>query len=378
VTTDSSSGTADPYAKQTSVNTGSQEWLSGYQTIKADFGSLSQYALNMQMAAMDLQPAAMSLYQITELTNQAFRSSHPSFPEGTLAASMIGNNFKDLISMLTDLHVGLQNTAYAAQTISDAYHLNDDGSSHDLNSLIKVDGVDFAFGLGGDRPSGLAKGIGKTWLDEHGDGFNEAQANAAAVSNAADPSQMGGTVSVTYEGPSDHETKVTTVTYPDGSSIKIEESGGEFGGPSYTTTYVVGSDGKTQSSNCQVTTTKGGTTTVVTQTPDKDGVYHDVSKQTTTTTTKADGTRVTTTDTSTISKGKSTPSDTQTKTQNIDGSTETDTTSYSQDSKGHTTSTTNRQAVGDNDTDVSNQKGDNDPKTVADRDDTTFTHRVMQ
>ncbi len=372
-----SGGTSDPYAKQTSVNTGSQEWLSGYQTIKADFGSLSQYALNMQMAAMDLQPAAMRLYHLTELTNQAFRGGQPMFPEGTLAASMLGVNFKDLLSMLTDLHVGLQNTAYAAQTISDAYHLNDDGSAHDLNSLITVDGVDFAFGMGGQRPSGLAKNIGKTWLDEHGDGFNEAQANAAAVSNAADPSAMGGTVSVTYIGSGYYETKITTITYPDGSSIKIEQSGGAFGGPTYTTTSIMGADGKVQSSSRQVTSTSGDTTTVVTQSPDKNGDYHDVSKQTTTTSTRSDGTKVTTTETSTISDGKSTPSSTRTKTDNTDGSTETDTTTYSTDSQGHTTKTTDKLAVGDNDTDISNQKGDNDPKAVADRDDTTFTHRVM-
>jgi hypothetical protein len=378
VSTDPPSGTPDPYAQQTKINTGSQEWLSGYQTIKADFGSLSQYALNMQLAAMDLQPAAMRLYHLTELTNQAFRGGQPMFPEGTLAASLLGVNFKDLLSMLTDLHVGLQNTAYAAQTISDAYHLNDDGSAQDLNSLITVDGVDFAFGMGGQRPSGLAKNIGKTWLDEHGDGYNEAQANAAAVSNAADPSAMGGTVTVTYEGSSYYATKITTITYPDGSSIRIEQSAGGYGGgPSITTTSIIGSDGKVQSSSRQVTTTRGGTTTVVTQSPDKDGNYHDVSKQTTTTSTRSDGTKVTTTETSTISNGKSTPSSTKTTTNNTDGSTETDTTTYSTDSQGHTTKNTDKLAIGNNDTDISNQKGDNDPKAVADRDDTTFTHRVM-
>ncbi|GIH16555.1 hypothetical protein [Rugosimonospora africana] len=375
-----SGGTTDPYAKQTAINTGSQEWLSSYQTIKADFGSLSQYALNMQMASMDLQPAAMRLYHLTELTNQAFRSGMPMFPEGTLAASMLSLNFKDLLTMMNDLHVGMQNTAYAAQTISDSYHLNDDGSSQDLNSLIKMDGVDFAFGMGGTRPSGLAKNIGKTWLDEHPGGYTEAQAGADAGTNAADPNMMGGKVTVTYEGSAYLGTKVTTITYPDGSSIRIEESAGGYGGggSSYTTTSVIGSDGKVQSSTCQVTTTSGGTTTVVTQTPDKDGVYHDVSKQVTTTSTRADGTKVTTTESSSISNGKSTPSGTQVKTQNTDGSTETDNTTYSTDSQGHTTKTTDKQAVGDNDTDISNQKGDNDPKAVADRDDTTFTHRVMQ
>ena len=362
----------DPYATQTQTNTGSQAWLSDYQTIKADFGSLSQYAMNMVNAAMDLQPAAMTLYKIPQLATDAFRGEHP-FPEGQLAALFVGTNFKDFVAMLTDLHVGLQNTAYAAQTISDSYHLNDDGSSHDLNSLITADGVDFAFGMGGARPQGLDKHIGKTWLETDGASFNEAQANAGAVNDAANPSQMGGTVSVSYVGPPDHETKVTTISYADGSQIQIEETVA-YNGQTWTTTSIVGANGKTQSSSRQITSTSGGTTTVVTQSPDGNGDYQDSAQQTTTTSTGVDGSKVTTTSSSTIHDGKSTPSGTVVKTVNPDGSTDTTTTTVTQNQDGTTTKQTNTEAVGYNDGDVSNQQGSNDPKADADKHYTTFTH----
>ena len=368
-------GPTDPFAAQTQTNTGSTEWLDGYKTIKADFGSLNGYAMNMYSASMDLLPASMPLYKIPELTNQAFRNENP-FPEGQLAALFVGTNFKDLVAMLTDLHVGLQNMAYAAQTISDSYHLNDDGSSKDLNSLITVDGVDFAFGRGGVRPDGLDKKIGKTWL-ESAPTINEAQANAAVVTNAADPGQMGGTITVTYIGPPDHQTKVTTITYADGSSIQMEQTTG-WNGESWTTTSVLGSDGKVQTSSRQIKTESGGSTTVVTQTQDKNGNYQDAAKQVTTTSYSSSGAKVTTTDNSTIADGKWTASGTKTQTDNADGSTQTTTTTVSTGPDGKTTARSSTVAVGNNDGDVSDQSGDLDPKHEADHRYTTFTHQEFK
>ena len=278
--------------------------------------------------------------------------------------------------MLTDLHVGLQNMAYAAQTISDSYHLNDDGSSKDLNSLITVDGVDFAFGRGGVRPDGLDKKIGKTWL-ESAPTINEAQANAAVVTNAADPGQMGGTITVTYIGPPDHQTKVTTITYADGSSIQMEQTTG-WNGESWTTTSVLGSDGKVQTSSRQIKTESGGSTTVVTQTQDKNGNYQDAAKQITTTSYSSTGAKVTTTDNSTIADGKWTASGTKTQTDNADGSTQTTTTTVSTGPDGKTTARSSTVAVGNNDGDVSGQSGDLDPKHEADHRYTTFTHQEFK
>lgn len=371
MTTDPPGGSGDPFASQTKTNTESQDWLAGYQTIKADFPTLSGYALNMYSAAMDLQPASMPLYKIPELATKAFRNGHP-FPEGQLAALFVGANFKDLVAMLTDLHIGMQNMGFAAQTISDAYHLSDDGSARDLNSLISVDGVDFAFGIGGARPDGLDKRIGKTWL-QSAPTVNQAQSNAAAVANASDPSEMGGTVSVTYIGPPDHQTKVTTISYPDGSQIQIDQTY-SYDGTSWTTTSVIGSDGKTQASSRQTTTQSGGATTVVTQTADKNGNYQDASKQTTSTSVDADGGKVTTTTSSSMNGGKWTPSGGQTQTSNPDGSTQTTTTTTSQGTDGKTVTKTNTVAVGDNDGDVSDQLDGNDPKKAADGRYTTFTH----
>ncbi len=371
--TDSPGGSSDPYADQTTINTGSEDWLSSYGKIKADFGSLTGYAANMLAAAMDLQPAAMPLYKIPELASSAFRGQH-TFPEGQLAALFVGTNFKDLMAMLTDLHIGMQNMAYAAQTISDAYHLNDDGSAADLNRLITVDGVDFAFGMGGVRPEGLDKKIGKTWLETAGPTVNEAAANAAAVSDASDPGAMGGTVTVSYFGSADHGTKVTTIAYADGSQIQVEETHA-YDGTTWTTTSVIGSDGKTQTSSRRITTVSGGATTVVTQIPDKNGIYQDANRQVTSTSMGAGGSKVTTTTSSTMDGGKWTSSGTQIKTENPDGSTETTTTTVTHDQDGKTHTTSGTVAIGGNDNDVSGQQAD-DPKAAADGRYTTFTQVV--
>ncbi|GAA5188653.1 hypothetical protein GCM10023322_39820 [Rugosimonospora acidiphila] len=369
---------SEPYAGQTQTNTGSEKWLSSYQTIKADFGSIAAYALNMFTAAQDLQPAVMALFQIPELINEAFRSGGMNqLPEGELAAVYSTGNFQDLTSMLNDLHVGLQNTAFAAQTISDSYHLTDGMSAHDLNSVIKVDGVDFAFGMGGSRPEGLDKRIGETWAqDEQKEAIkaSKAGANAPALNYASDPNQLGGKVAVTWAGP--NGIKDTTITYQDGSKIIIEESGGG-GGATIRDTYIVGADGNVQSSSREITTTKGGTTTVVSQAPNKNGEFHETGRQSTTTKVDSTGAKVTTTKSSSVQKGKETPNSTTVKTQNPDGSTETDTTTITQEKGGKTSKQTDKLAVGGNDGDISDQKGANDPKAQADKKDTTFTQRAL-
>lgn len=362
-----------PYADQTATNTGSQQWLSGYSTIKADFATLAQYAMNMLNAAMDLQPASMSLFQIPQLSTEAFGGGEYPFPEATLASLFLSTNFKDLVSMLTDLHVGLQNTAYAAQTISDAYHLNDVSSAAELNKLISVDGVDFAFGMGGDRPAGLDKRIGKTWLESNPT-FDEAQANAGALSSAADPSQFGGAQTVSYvAGPAGTTIKLTTIKYPDGSSIQITESSGAPG-VKFTDYSIIGADGKTTSSSRQTTTVAGGTTTVASQQIDKNGVVHDAGTQVTKTSTRSDGAKITTTTTTTLQGGKQVPTSTETKTVDQNGATTTSTVTHNSDGP----DTTNTVAVGSNNSDTSDQQGSNDPKSVADKRYTTFTRPTMK
>jgi hypothetical protein len=373
MTTDSGPGQTQPYADQTQQNTGSTAWLDSYGKIKADFGSLAQYAMNMQTASMDLLPASATLYQIPQLTTEAFTSSANVLPEAQLVAQTVALNFKDFVSMLTDLHAGLLNIAYAAQTISDAYHLSDGSNAADINSLVTVDGVDFAFGMGGTRPAGLDSHIGKT-VQEDGGPMSQAQTAAGALGAAGDPSQYGGTTSVSYLSvPGEPTTKITTITYPDGSKIQVEQTTG-WDGTAYTQYSVVGADGNTVASSRKTTTTSGASTTVVTEVQDqKSGAWQPSNTQTTTTGTGADGSKVTTTTTSTTQNGKQVPTTTQTQTDKPDGSTTTVTTTHNSDG----TSNTQVEAVGSNDNNTSDQQGSNDPKAAADKTYTTFTQKNL-
>jgi hypothetical protein len=381
--------TDNPYADETATNTGSTAWLDGYQKIKADFHTMSQYALNMEAAAQDLLPAAMTLYQIPTLASQAFTSmdvqtdgsadnTASPLPEGQLAHLYMATNFNDLVGMLADLHNGLQNVAYAAQTISDAYHLNDAGNARDINSLVTADGVDFAFAMGGKRPDGLSSKIGQT-VFEHNlaqgtSGLDQAQANAHALTDATDPNQMGGVVSVSYEGgPGDVMAKVTTISYPDGSQIRMSTLTG-WDGKTYNEYTTLSSDGKVTTQSRTTTSTSGGTKTVVTETADKNGAWHPSQTQTTTSGTYFDGpseSHTVTTKTTTNADGSTV---TATTTQVPHGPTTTVTTT--QHPGGPTT--TNTVAVGDNDNDVSNQLGDADPMAQAKHHLSTFTGPIGQ
>lgn len=364
----------NPYASQTATNTGDfdKNLNADYGAVKADFGSLNGYAVNMLKAAMDLMKDASSIYQIPQLSAAAFVNDAGPVPfaEGPVANVYVTTNFKDLIAMLSDLQVGLMAVANAAQTISDAYHLTDGSSSADLNK-ITVDAVDFAFAMGGTRPAGLPANIGTTIRDQQQQQYTEANNNLAAVTNATDPRQMGGTLNVSYEGGVGGEptTKVTTISYPDGSSIQIEETTA-WDGTVYTDYSALDASGKTTTANRQITSTAGGKTTVTYQQPDANGTYQTTHTETTTTASQPDGTRVTTTSSASASGGQSS---TTTKTVNPDGSTETTTVQQTPDG----TKTTS-QAVGSNSDDVSDQKS-YDPKKYADGAYTKgYEHRTMQ
>ena len=349
----------NPYAGQTETNTGSTKWLESYQKVEADFHTLSQYALNMYNAGLNLLPTTSTFYSMPQLTQQAFidpgKGVQP-LPEGQLASMYLNTNFKDLMSMLYDLFVGLQNTGYAAQTISDAYGLSDTTSADTLNRVIKMDGVDFAMARGGERPPGLDPRIGKTWLD-----MASPNNQAAMASGATDPTQLGGTTTVTYSGPSDHQSKITTITYTDGSVLRITQTSDYYGNVT-TYTDVVGSDGKTVSSTRKETRTVGGKTTVTTATQQKDGSYQDSSSTTSEQTTDSDGNKTTTKTESAIHDGQSTPHKTTTTSEHSDGSSTTTTETTRSDG----TTTTDTQARGDDDDYTGDQEGDLDPKHAAD------------
>src|SRR2546430_569176 len=169
--------TDNPYPTETETNTGSTAWLDGYKTIKADFTTLHGYAQNMLNASMAMMSSAGAVNQIPKFAQDGFAGKPQnapsgmagfagSFPEAQLVQHINNTNFFDFVSMLQELTAGLLNVAYAAQTVCDAYHLNDTSSAKDLNSLITKDGVDFAFGMGGARPEGLSRKLGQTYREQ--------------------------------------------------------------------------------------------------------------------------------------------------------------------------------------------------------------------
>jgi len=358
-----------PYADATRTNTGSGEWLAGYDDIKADFGQLYQYAANMQRAAFEMMGDTDQFRPIPELTRQAFMNKEYNFPEGTLAGLFGLTNFNDLSRMLADLGTGLLAMAYAAQTVSDVYDLTEHGNGADINSLVGLNVLDYAFGVSTDRPQGLSKDFkGQTMQQLRAEQGGQA-GNAAALG-----SFTGGNMSVTYSGPADHSTKVTTVTYDDGSQLKVYETVQPDG--SVTSYYQVYDASSTMVGETRrTTTTSGGTTTTVTETKNKDtGEWHNSSAKAVTQvntpyTAPATLTTVTTYD----ADGNAHVQSSETVTHNADGSVRTQTTEYGKDPKGNPTQQTNEQLIGDNDTDTSDQDGEADPWAVT-RDD--YSHNI--
>ena len=360
--------TDNPYPTETETNTGSTAWLDGYKTIKADFTTLHGYAQNMLNASMAMMSSAGAVNQIPKFAQDGFAGKPQnapsgmdgfagSFPEAQLVQHINNTNFFDFVSMLHDVTMGLQNVAFAAQTVCDAYHLNDTSSAKDLNSLITVDGVDFAFGRGGARPKGLASRIGKTVLDQQ---FEDAQKNAGnqADGNMAnlmsgDPSAMNGTIDTQFSYlPMGQSVQTTTITYPDGSKV-VQSTYKYPDGRTVENFTTFNGKGQQQSTAQRTSTRTDSGTTVVTSATDAQGHK---SGSTTTTSSRTDF------------PGPEEPVSTTTKdTTNSDGSHSTTTTTSTQggpttttttttDAKGHTKSGT--VAVGNNDADVSDQNYD--------------------
>ena len=163
---DDGSGSS-PYGAQTAANT-NVDWPDSIDNVKADFGSMATYAENMYNASMDLLNSTGPFQNhMAELATAGFFNVGEGttiFPEATVAHRFVSANNSDFLAMLHDLQVSMQNIGYAAQTISDAYGLTDGASASDLNA-ITVDGVDFAFGRGGERPKGLDSHVGQTYQD---------------------------------------------------------------------------------------------------------------------------------------------------------------------------------------------------------------------
>jgi hypothetical protein len=363
----------NPYANETATNTGDTSWLDQYKNIKADFHSLADYANNMASASMNLGSAQPIIGQIPQLSSEAF-SGHADnlprggvatpFPEGQLVDQINKTNFFSLASMLRDLQIGLQNVGYAAQTVSDAYHLSDSTSARDLNSLVTVDGVDFAFAQGGQRPAGLSSKIGETAI-EHRMKQQEADAKAGNAAQGHldgllvnDPAALDGQVEQSFAYlPEGGSVTVVRITYADGSTAtkRIYNEGGHIREEVETRD----AKGNVNSSAVKTTTGPADHQTVVTERTDAKGQK----------TTSTD-----TTTTSTTFDGPSEPTTTTTKTAaNSDGTTTTATTTSvphgptttvnnTTDSKGGTHSTTT--ATGDNSADVGDQATDprNDPR----------------
>lgn len=360
---DSGGGGGNPYSSQTATNT-NVDWPDSIDSVKADFASMSTYAENMYKASLDLMTVVPTIQNnMPQLATSGFLNVGEGatlFPEARLAHMFVSANQADFMAMMQDLRVSMQNIGYAAQTISDAYGLTDGSSAGDLNA-ITVDGVEFAFGRGGERPPGLPSTIGKTYQELLAESGGEAGANAAVVTGATDPSTLGGTQTVSVYGPPDHQMTTRTITYPDGSKIVITSWSTPYGTQppqSYTRYTVIGTDNKTTSSTLKTTTEVNGTTTVVTR---ADGA-NNYSTQTTSSRYE-NGEKVTTTaNSSTNDKGETTAGTSTAVTQHTDGSTTTTTTTP----HGDDPATTSTLAVGDNDNDLGDISGQNDPKKYAD------------
>jgi len=369
----------NPYANETATNTDSTAWLDGYHSIKADFGSLSQYAMNMMNAATFLMPTAASLHSIPQYSMDAFSGlggtdgdtnpdalSVSPFPEGRLVHQVVSTNYHDLTAFVMELQTGLRNVAFAAQTISDAYHLNDTRSAHDINSLVTADGVDFAFGKGGQRPKGLDNRIGKTWFDalldgSIGAGQDQASANAGALLAANDPNSLGGTVDTSYLSMGAGSLTTTTVTYPDGSQSRISTFV-DSGGKKSTEYQTLNAKGVVTSAVRKYESDTGGTHTVVTQTQDDKGNFQPSRTETTSTSSYVDPDAGKVSTTTTVSTGADGTKTTVETTHDAYGTRTTTTTAHP--GKAPTTTTV---AVGSNDSDTSDQVGDADPLARANK-----------
>lgn len=355
-------GSYNPYQDETNKNTSNTAWLDGYDDIHADFGTLTSYAKNMVEAGNGMLAASAPLQQMRELMIGAFLGTPEGgvvFPEAMLTHKFAATNFADLTAMLAEVQVGLRNIGNAAQTISDAYGLADSHGAADFNA-ITVAGVDFAFAKdGGVRPAGLDKSIGETYLQNAAKNGGQAGANQAAALNAGDPSMLGGTQSVQWLGIPGHQMKITTITYPDGSTIKVTEwDDGMYGGHQYAKYEVLDASGKAVQSSIRTTQTVGASTTVTTAIADDKGNYKDTSVQTTTTS----GKTTTTTSATVGDDGKPTTTSSKAVTTNDNGSVTTTSTTYD-DGKPKTSDSF---TVGDNDTDLGDLSGTNDPKAYAD------------
>ncbi|GAA1790849.1 hypothetical protein GCM10009682_11080 [Luedemannella flava] len=360
---DDSGGVSNPYAAQTAANT-NVNWPDSIDNVKADFASMSTYAENMYKASLDLMSTMPTIQQsMPKLATDGFLNVGEGatlFPEASLANMFVSHNQADFMAMMRDLQVSMQNIGYAAQTISDAYGLTDGSSAGDLNA-ITVDGVEFAFGRGGERPKGLPSNIGKTYQQLLAESGGEAGANAGAVTGATDPSMLGGTQTVVVSGIPGHQMTTRTISYPDGSRIVISTWETPYGTqpPQTFTRYTVyGTDNKATSSTLKTATEQNGTTTVVTQADGSSG--HSTQ---TTSSAYVNGEKVTTTtNSSTSDKGVTTAGTTTTVTQHTDGSVTTASTTPHSDG----TSSTTTLDVGDNDTDLGDISGQNNPKQYAD------------
>ena len=215
-------GADNPYAEQTSKNTGAP-WLGGGPAVDVDLDGLREYATLLSNQQADIASRAAYLGPLSQMPGQAFRGD--VLGEADAVRARLVANAGELTVYLQKLAESVGNIGSAARTVADSYRSGDAIAAASLNDVL------FAYGdKSVPRPEGLPAGVGQT--------YQELQASTGPAAPAADSAAWR----ITSTTPISAYQTLETATGPNGERREVMTFTPP-GGAVTTTTTVLGGNG---------------------------------------------------------------------------------------------------------------------------------------